>query len=106
MLMESAKETVKITAMVFGILIGATAFSMVFTYTGGDMLIEEFMLAANQFVALNLHERSAPSIHRIHEAPDPARLIGFNEFVDSFKLCLPSPARSTDLQTLVKKVKG
>ena len=33
MLMESAKETVKITAMVFAILIGATAFSMVFTYT-------------------------------------------------------------------------
>ena len=45
MLMESSKETVKITAMVFAILIGATAFSMVFTYTGGDMLIEEFMLS-------------------------------------------------------------
>ena len=69
-------------------------------------LIEEFMLAANQFVALNLHERSIPSIHRIHEAPDPARLTGFNEFVDSFKLRLPSPARSTDLQTLVQQVKG
>ena len=45
MLMESAKETVKITAMVFAILIGATAFSMVFTYTGADALIEEFMLS-------------------------------------------------------------
>ena len=45
MLMQSAKETVKITAMVFGILIGATAFSMVFTYTGGDLLIEQFMLS-------------------------------------------------------------
>ncbi len=44
MLMESAKETVKITAMVFAILIGATAFSMVFTYTGADVLIEHFML--------------------------------------------------------------
>ncbi len=44
MLMESSKETVKITAMVFAILIGATAFSMVFTYTGADALIEEFML--------------------------------------------------------------
>ena len=69
-------------------------------------LIEEFMLAANQFVALNLHERSIPSIHRINEAPDPARLIGFNEFADSFKLRLPSPARSTDLQALVQQVKG
>jgi ribonuclease R len=69
-------------------------------------LIEEFMLAANQFVALNLHERGIPSIHRIHEAPDPARLDRFNEFVDSFKLRLPSPTRSTDLQTLVQQVKG
>ena len=45
MLMESSKETVKITAMVFAILIGATAFSMVFTYTGADALIEHFMLS-------------------------------------------------------------
>jgi len=45
MLMESSKETVKITAMVLAILIGATAFSMVFTYTGADALIERFMLS-------------------------------------------------------------
>lgn len=44
MIKEVALETVKITAMVFGILIGATAFSMVFTYTGGDIIVEEFML--------------------------------------------------------------
>lgn len=42
-LKESALETVKITAMVFTILIGATAFSMVFSYTGGEELVEEFM---------------------------------------------------------------
>jgi tripartite ATP-independent transporter DctM subunit len=44
MLWESSLETVKISAMVFAILIGATAFSMVFTYTGGDYIVEEFML--------------------------------------------------------------
>jgi TRAP-type mannitol/chloroaromatic compound transport system permease large subunit len=32
-----------ITAMVFAILIGATAFSMVFVYTGADLIVEEFM---------------------------------------------------------------
>ncbi len=42
---ESALETVKITAMVFAILIGATAFSMVFVYTGADSLVEQFMMA-------------------------------------------------------------
>ena len=41
---DSCHETVKITAMVFAILIGATAFSMVFVYTGADYLVEEFMM--------------------------------------------------------------
>ncbi len=44
MLYDSAYETVKVTAMVFGILLGATAFSMAFTYTGGDYLVEEWMM--------------------------------------------------------------
>jgi tripartite ATP-independent transporter DctM subunit len=44
MIKQTSKETIKISAMVFAILIGATAFSMVFTYTGGDTLIEEFIL--------------------------------------------------------------
>lgn len=44
MVKEAAFESVKITSMVFGILIGATAFSMVFTYTGGDQLVEHFMM--------------------------------------------------------------
>nr|VFK29913.1 MAG: TRAP transporter, DctM subunit [Candidatus Kentron sp. MB]VFK74993.1 MAG: TRAP transporter, DctM subunit [Candidatus Kentron sp. MB] len=43
MVYESSLETVKITAMVFAILLGATAFSMAFTYTGGDVLVEEFL---------------------------------------------------------------
>lgn len=43
MLGEAASETVKITAMVFAILIGATAFSMAFTYTGGDAIVEELL---------------------------------------------------------------
>ena len=44
MMMESAKQTVKVTSMVFAILIGATAFSMVFVYTGADTIVEDFML--------------------------------------------------------------
>ena len=41
---ESCYETVKITAMVFAILIGATAFSMVFVYSGADYIVEAFMM--------------------------------------------------------------
>ena len=43
LMIDSSKETVKITAMVFAILIGATAFSMVFVYTGADEIVETFM---------------------------------------------------------------
>lgn len=43
MVLDSAQETVKVTAMVFAILLGATAFSMAFTYTGGDYIVEELL---------------------------------------------------------------
>jgi tripartite ATP-independent transporter DctM subunit len=43
MVTDAAKETVKVTSMVFAVLIGATAFSMVFSYSGGDGIVEEFM---------------------------------------------------------------
>lgn len=59
----AARETAKITAMVFTILIGATLFSLVFTYAGGDAIIEAslsflpggragFVLSAMTFIFL------------------------------------------------------
>jgi len=45
LLFDAAMETAKISAMVFTILVGATFFSMVFTYTGGDAVIEDLMQA-------------------------------------------------------------
>ena len=41
---EISKETVKVTAMVFAVLIGATAFSMVFSYSGSEYIIEDFFM--------------------------------------------------------------
>lgn len=43
MLRESALETVKITAMVFAVLIGASIFSMGFSYTGGEEQVETLL---------------------------------------------------------------
>ncbi len=40
---QSSVETIKVTSMVFAILVGATAFSMVFTYSGGDHVVETFI---------------------------------------------------------------
>ena len=45
MLWDSAHETVKITAMVFAVLLGASIFSMGFSYTGGEEQVEQLLLS-------------------------------------------------------------
>lgn len=45
MLWESAHESVKITAMVFAVLLGASIFSMGFSYTGGEEQVEQLLLS-------------------------------------------------------------
>ncbi len=45
MLWDSAQETVKITAMVFAVLLGASIFSMGFSFTGGEEQVEHLLLS-------------------------------------------------------------
>jgi ribonuclease R len=47
-------------------------------------LIEQFMLAANEAVAAYVTDRNIPFLYRIHENPDPAKLINFQEFIYGF----------------------
>jgi ribonuclease R len=47
-------------------------------------LIEEFMLAANEAVASHLEKSGVPSIYRIHEKPDPKRVMEFEEVAAHF----------------------
>lgn len=44
-----------------------------------DQLIEEFMLAANTQVAIEMAQRSVPGIYRVHPEPDPEKLAEFSE---------------------------
>lgn len=47
-------------------------------------LIEEFMLAANEAVAGHLAALEIPSIYRIHEVPDPKRVLDFEQIATTF----------------------
>ncbi len=47
-------------------------------------LIEEFMLAANECVASYLETRNVASIYRIHEKPEPRRVIEFENVAAGF----------------------
>ena len=47
-------------------------------------LIEEFMLAANEAVAEYLEKRGVASLHRVHEKPDPKKVLEFEELAQAF----------------------
>ncbi len=47
-------------------------------------LIEQFMLSANEAVATFVTEHGIPFLYRIHENPDPAKLVSFQELVFGF----------------------
>ena len=47
-------------------------------------LIEEFMLAANEAVAKKLLFAKQPAIYRVHDRPDPDRLVDLREVLESF----------------------
>jgi ribonuclease R len=55
-------------------------------------LIEEFMLAANEAVASHLEETLEASIYRIHEQPDPKRVMEFEEVAAHFGYSLGAGA--------------
>ncbi len=59
-------------------------------------IIEEFMLAANEAVAGHLFARKIPSLYRIHERPDPARVEQLNELLAAFGARLPEPYEALD----------
>ncbi len=47
-------------------------------------LIEEFMLAANEAVAKKLLFAKQPAIYRVHDRPDPDRLVDLKEVLEGF----------------------
>ena len=47
-------------------------------------LIEEFMLTANQAVARYLESRGIGSLHRVHEKPDPKKILEFEALAQTF----------------------
>jgi ribonuclease R len=64
----------------FGAMVGVTRAPRNIAHR----LIEEFMLAANEAVSAHLEEHVEASIFRIHEKPDPKRVLEFEEVAAHF----------------------
>ncbi len=69
-------------------------------------LIEEYMLAANEAVARELKKRTVPTIYRVHENPDPAKLAEYREFVLSFNYKVGDLTHRAEVQRLLVSIRG
>jgi len=69
-------------------------------------LIEEFMLLANEVVALELKRRNRPGLYRIHENPDPDRLQEFRAQAKSMGFPCGDLTQRGEIQKLLNRVKG
>ena len=60
-------------------------------------IIEEFMLAANETVAGYLEHNDVPSLYRVHEKPNPQKVLEFEEVAATFgySLGIKLPARQS-----------
>jgi ribonuclease R len=71
------------------------------------MLIEEFMIAANESVAEHLEKLGVPGLYRIHEAPDPMKLEDIMRVLKPLGIAGKKSFKSPkDFSELLKSIKG
>jgi len=68
-------------------------------------LVEEFMLKANEVVALELHRRGKKLIYRIHEQPQEENFKDFLQFARTLGLQVPLKPTSQELQAIFEEAK-
>src|SRR3989338_5221863 len=68
-------------------------------------IIEEFMLVANETVATHFTKLEIPALYRVHDEPDPAKIIELSEFVSNFgyHLKIPRPIHLMGVPPPLKK---
>ncbi|GIP40253.1 ribonuclease R [Paenibacillus sp. J31TS4] len=74
-----------------------------------EMIIEEFMLKANETVAEHFYFLKIPFLYRIHEDPDAEKLLNFVGFVANFGYTVRGKGNRVHpkaLQSLLEEIKG
>jgi ribonuclease R len=73
--------------------------------TESHQIIEEFMLAANEAVASLLREREIDFLRRVHEQPDPRKLLALTRFVRDLGIDCESLESRFEIKRVVELVK-
>ena len=69
-------------------------------------LVEEFMLIANETVAHALNAHALPTIYRVHEAPDPAKLSELAQELKAYGIKAGTLATRDELNAVMDKIEG
>jgi len=71
-------------------------------------IIEEFMIVANETVAMHLTKKGWPMVYRIHDKPTGEKLVAFTKLIETLGYSLPLKKEYTpkDFQRLLEEVKG
>jgi len=72
-----------------------------------EILIEEFMIKANETVAEIFHNAGLPFVYRVHEGPDPETILQLKEYVEALglKVKFPKTMHPSVLQKVLELVK-
>ena len=70
------------------------------------MIIEDFMIAANEAVATHLEEAEMPSLYRVHEKPDPFKLEELKPVLNAFGINVRKSGAMAFHSILKKITKG
>ncbi len=72
-----------------------------------EMLVEEYMLAANVAVAREMQKRGIPGIYRVHDEPDPEKLEEFRQLAqEAFKITTGDLSIRRNVCAFLKKLEG
>ncbi len=75
-------------------------------YDESHQLIEEFMLAANEAVARETKNAQVPSVYRVHEDPDPDKLMEFSFQAGGYGYRTGDVTIRAELQKVLRAIRG
>ncbi|ANQ54366.1 ribonuclease R [Thermosipho affectus] len=73
-----------------------------------EVIIEEFMIKANETIAEIFHHLDLPFVYRVHEQPDPDTIIQLKNYLAALgiEFKVPKKIQPKVLQTLLEKTEG
>ncbi|HTB62366.1 MAG TPA: RNB domain-containing ribonuclease [Opitutales bacterium] len=69
-------------------------------------LVEEYMLLANEVVARALHEAGLPFLSRVHDQPDPEKLIELRESLATFGVMAGDLTQRKEVVEVLQKIRN